>query len=240
MPDWSVQHGRDWLFLPAKSRSIIIVRSMRVWKRPARAELPVMRQSQARQLSDAFVSAAHHQPSVAVRMLTRDRSLASARASWNETGLQAASHMGHGGLLRKLVRAGAHQDLFAACTLGDRQAVSALLPAAERDACGVHGLPMAHFAVMSRDVGMLDFLIGEGVMLNPPLASLSPLHSAVAIGSVPMIRALIGSGVDCTAKDAYGATALDWAYELDDRGTVLAVLLAAGLRGASFDLRTAS
>src|SRR5262249_42240380 len=83
-------------------------------------------------------------------------------------------------------------------------------------------------------------LIGEGVMLNPPLASLSPLHSAVAIGSVPMIRALIGSGVDCTAKDAYGATALDWAYELDDRGTVLAVLLAAGLRGASFDLRTAS
>lgn len=213
---------------------------MRVWKRPARALSPTAVSSHARQLADAFVDAAHHQPSLAMQMLARNPGLATARATWNETALEAASHLGHAPLLRKLLDAGAQLDLFAACALGDTQAVHAMLPSAGLDACGVHGLPLGHFAVMSRDVGMLELLTDAGVRLNPPRASLSPLHSAVGIGSVPMIRALVAAGVDCSATDGYGATALDWAYELGDRGTVLAVLLAAGLRGAKFDLRTAS
>lgn len=198
------------------------------------------RHVQPRQLIDAFINAAHHRPAFALRMLARDPSLAMGRSSWDETALQAASHLGRSELIRKLVAAGAELDLFAACALGDAPSVRAMLPSADLDACGVHALPALHFAVMSRDVATVELLIDAGMELNPGRASLSPLHSAVAIGSVPMIRALVGAGVDCAATDGYGATALDWAYELGDRGTVLAVLLAAGLRGATSGLRTAS
>jgi hypothetical protein len=54
-----------------------------------------------------------------------------------------------------------------------------------------------------------------------------------------MIRALIVAGVDRGAPDAFGATALDWAYEIEDRGSVIAVLLAGYLRRAAEDLPTA-
>jgi hypothetical protein len=109
-------------------------------------------------------------------------------------------------------------------------AVRELLAHFDPDDLGVHCLPLSHFGVMSGDPGMLQALVDAGLGLNPPGASLSPLHSAVAIGSIPMIRILIVAGVDCEVRDAFGATALDWAYEVEDRGSVLAVLLAAGLR----------
>ena len=94
-------------------------------------------------------------------------------------------------------------------------------------------------AVVSRDRSILDMLLDAGVALNPRGASLSPLHSAVAVGSVPMIRALIEAGVDRTVTDAFGATALDWAYDVEDKGSNLAVFLAGYLRRATEDLPTA-
>ena len=203
---------------------------MRVWKQPLGATLRPAHDSHPRLLEDAFVDAAHQDPAQAVRMLARRRRLAHARASWGETALQAASHLGHQDLVRRLVNAGAPLDVFAACAVGDWPAVLALLPRSDPDDLGVHGLPLSHFAVMSGDPRMLQTLVDAGVALNPRGASLSPLHSAVAIGSIPMIRTLMGAGVDCEVRDAFGATALEWAYEVEDRGSVLAVLLAAGLR----------
>ena len=227
-------------FNPHQSSVMIAPTAMRVWKRPARSlRRPVDYNSLSGPINDAFISAAHDEPQAAIRMLTRDRQLAGARSSWGETAVQAASHLGQHELLRRLIKAGAHPDLFAACALGDRATSRALLPDADPAACGVHGLPILHFGVMSGDPGMLGVLIDYGVDLNPTGASLSALHSAVAIGSVPMIRALVTAGIDCNVEDAFGATALDWAYDVGDRGSVLAVLLAAGLRRGRVDLRTA-
>jgi ankyrin repeat protein len=192
--------------------------------------------SHSRPIDDAFVDAVHHDPTLAALMLTRQRRLAHAGASWGETGLQAASHLGRRELIHRLLRAGATLDVYAACALGDWPAARSML--AGSAALGVHCLPLSHFAVMSGDPGVLQALVDDGVNLNPPGASLSPLHSAVAIGSIPMIRALIAAGVDRDVTDAFGATALDWAYEVEDRGSVLALLLAAGLRPAAA-LRTA-
>lgn len=208
---------------------------MRVWKQiPARDSI-----WRTGDDVDVFVNAAHHEPEVAMGMLRKDRSLATARASWGETALEAASHLGRRELIRRLLGEGAVLDVFAATAMGDREAVLELLPEAGLDACGVHALPLLHFAVMSRDQGMVELLLHEGVHLNPDGASLSPLHSAVAIGSVPMIRALVAAGVDCGATDAFGATALDWAYEVEDRGSVIAVLLSGYLRRVTADLPTA-
>ncbi len=190
-------------------------------------------------LVDVFVNSAHHDPVVAIAMLRRNRSLAAARSSWGETALEAASHLGHRDLIECLVESGAGVDLFAACAMGDSQAVRGLIHDSDLAACGVHALPLLHFGVMSRDLGMVELLLRQGVELNPRGASLSPLHSAVAIGSVPMIRALVAAGVDCSLTDAFGATALDWAYDVEDRGSALAVLLSGYLRRATADLLTA-
>lgn len=208
-----------------------------LWRDPAFALSPTL--TRAQRSVDDFVGAAHEDPEAALRQLKRRPQLAGATSSWGETAVEAASHLGHRGLLAGLVEAGAPFDVFAACVMADTRMVRKMLPFAALDACGVHRLPLLHFAVMSRDPSIVDMLLEAGVAVNPRGASLSPLHSAVAVGSVPMIRALIVAGVDRSATDAFGATALDWAYEIEDRGSVIAVLLAGYLRRAAEDLPTA-
>ena len=208
-----------------------------LWREPAFALSPAL--TRAQRAADDFVGAAHEDPEAALRQLKRRPQLALAVSSWGETPLQAASHLGHRRLLAGLVDAGAPFDVFAACAMADRRLIRKLMAFAPPYALGVHGLPLLHFAVMSREPEIVDILLAANVAVNPNGASLSPLHSAVAIGSVPMIRALILAGVDRSAPDAYGATALDWAYEIEDRGSVIAVLLAGYLRRAAEDLPTA-
>jgi len=189
--------------------------------------------------ADDYVSLVHENPAAALAELRRDRSLAGSAATWGETAMQAASHLGHQRLLAGLVDAGAVPDIFAACAMGDMAAIEALLPYSRPDVLGVHRLPLLHFAIVSRDPSILDMLLDAGITLNPRGASLSPLHSAVAVGLVPMIRALVEAGVDRTVTDAFGATALDWAYDVEDKGSILAVVLAGYLRRATEDLPTA-
>jgi ankyrin repeat protein len=193
----------------------------------------------AQTMADQFVGLVHDDPEAALDQLERTPGLASASASWGETALEAAGHLGHRRLLAGFIEAGAVADIFAACAMGDMHAVRGLLPLTRPDALGVHRLPLLHFAVVSRDPSMIDMLLDSGVALNPRGASLSPLHSAVAVGSVPMIRALIEAGVDRTVTDAFGASALDWAYDVEDKGSILAVMLAGYLRRATEDLPTA-
>ena len=164
---------------------------------------------------DDFVGLAHDEPSAAATWLRWRPELAYLTSSWGENALQAASHLGHKQLLSALLEHGAAVDVYAACSMGDTATVRALLPAHSAQACGIHGLPILHFGVVSRDVQMLEFLLGAGVAANQPGASLSPLHSAVAIGSKTMIRLLLAAGADTRFRDALGATALDWAQELD-------------------------
>src|SRR5262245_31859276 len=160
---------------------------------------------------DGFVGAAHTAPLDAERALMADQKLAQRASKWGETGLQAASHCGHRHLVRSLVRAGAELDVFAACVLGDLAAIRRTLSGVRPDACGVHGLPLAHFAVMSREPGVLEWVLAAGVEVNPAGASVSPLHTAVAIGSEAMTGLLLAAGADPDFPDAFGRTAADWA-----------------------------
>ena len=193
----------------------------------------------AQTAADEFVTLIHDDADAARAELERSPGLAHAAAGWGETALEAASHLGHRRLLAALIEAGEAADIFAACAMADMKAVRALWHFTRPDVLGVHRLPLLHFAVMSRDPAMLDMLLDAGVALHPRGASLSPLHSAVAIGSVPMIRALMEAGVDRTVTDAFGATALDWAYDVEDKGSILAVFLSGYLRRATEDLPTA-
>ena len=166
---------------------------------------------------DGFVTAAHTAPLDAERELLGDRKLVQRTSTWGETGLQAASHCGHRRLVRRLVQAGASLDVYAACVLGDLAVIRRTLRQVPPDACGVHGLPLAHFAVMSREVGVLEFVLSAGVEVNPAGASLSPLHTAVAVGSEAMAQLLIAAGADPEFRDGFGRTAEDWAVRLGRR-----------------------
>ena len=171
---------------------------------------------------DALVAAVHVEPALAEWILSRDEALSTCQSSWGETGIEAASHLGHKALVWRFIEAGAELDLFAACALGDREAAMTRYNASQSRACGVHGLPLLHFAIMSRSTAMLETLLGAGVKVNPERASLPPLHSAVASGRSEFVRLLLDAGADPAARDAYGATALDWALELDGDGSISA------------------
>ena len=168
----------------------------------------------AQDLVDGFVSAAHFLPALAIQMLRRDSALARVVSSWGETPLEAASHLGHRDLIRQLLRRGVALDPFAAAALGDKTAVYALVTADTFEACGVHGLPLLHFGIVSRDPSVFQLMVERGVSVNPVRASLPPLHSAVATGQTLAIKTLVYFGADLLATDAFGATASDWAQSI--------------------------
>jgi uncharacterized protein len=177
------------------------------------------------QAADALVMAAHCDPRGAVRLLAANPTLVERRASWGESVLEAASHLGNQGLAWLCIEAGAPIDLFAACALGDRRLAMVRFDATSADARGVHGLPLLHFAIVGGSIEMLDLLLEKGVAINPPKAPVSPLHTAVAMKPVSVIRKLLDAGADANAPDSMGATPLDWAVDLHGPRSLAARML---------------
>ncbi len=163
---------------------------------------------------DGIVEAAHEQPLAAMAMIGGQASLATVRSSWGENALEAASHLGHLRLIDHFRSIGVQLDIFGACAAGDRQLIESEWRPAFKDALGIHYLPLLHFAAVSRDVKVVELLLDLGANPNAAGASLSPLHTAVAVGSATMISRLVRSGAKTTAVDAYGCTPVAWAGEL--------------------------
>lgn len=175
--------------------------------------------------ADDFIRIAHDAPNLAIAMLCGNPSLAGVRSTWGENALEAASHLGHKRLIAALVDGGSRLDVFSACALGMKRVIRRLLAGVPLDALGVHGLPILHFGIVGGDLLAVEELVAAGVPVNPPCASLPPLHSAVASGSPPMVRMLIAAGANPDSVDAFGATAADWAMELEGRGSQLLEVL---------------
>jgi len=148
-------------------------------------------------------------------MLAARPALVHARSSWGETAIEAASHLGNQGIAWRCIEAGASIDLFTACALGDVRLSMARFEDSRRDARGVHGLPLLHFAVVSGSDQLLAVLLARGAEVNPRDAPITPLQSAVAAGRAESVRRLLEAGADVCAVDAFEATALDWAIDLD-------------------------
>jgi hypothetical protein len=166
------------------------------------------------ELVDAVVAVAHVRPHAAIGLIGTSASLATEPSSWGETALEAASHLGHQQLLAHLGQIGVRFDIFSACASGDLRLIRSKWRPACTNAVGIHCLPLLHFAAVSRDVGAVELLLELGANPDPPAASLSPLHSAVAVASAPMIRCLMMAGARTSAVDAFGSTPLDWAREM--------------------------
>ena len=114
-------------------------------------------------------------------------------AKFDETALQASSHMGRREIAQYLLSKGAPLTICAAAMLGMQAEVAAFLKqdASLANARGAHGIPVLFHAAMSGQTGVAELLLasggGEGID--------TALHGAVNFGHIEMVRWLLARGV---------------------------------------------
>ncbi len=106
---------------------------------------------------EEFVRVSHGQMDKAVAMLEEYPNLLNAAHDWQqgdfETGLGAASHVGHKELARYFLDKGAQTNIFTACLFGEITIVKAMLTAFPKTlhAKGPHGFTLLHHAEKGGD-----------------------------------------------------------------------------------------
>lgn len=129
-----------------------------------------------------------------------------ARASWDESPIEAASQMGHRALIDYLIERGAPVDFFTACVLGRTDQVAEELKAAPQQARanGVHQLPSLYFAAIGGRRLVAEMLLAAGAQVNGHAQAAAPIHGAVMGGHAEMIRWLLDHGADPSLPDYEG------------------------------------
>ena len=139
--------------------------------------------------------------------------LVNARATWNETPIEAAAQMGNRPLIEFLVERGAPVDFFTACVLGRIEEVRGELqtrPERARDR-GVHELAPLYFAAIGGHPEVAELLLAAGAGVNDHCPSAAPIHGAVMGRSATMVRWLLDRGADPGLPDHEGRGARELA-----------------------------
>src|SRR5207248_2171383 len=101
-------------------------------------------------------------------LIEADPGLLNVSAPWDETPLQAASHMGRRDIAEWLLDRGAPLDVFAAGMLGRREEVIRFLdenPDLVRTR-GVHGMPILFFPATRGEIEIAELLVERGADVN--------------------------------------------------------------------------
>ena len=159
-----------------------------------------------------FVLAAHADFDKVKALLTADPHLLNQRyVDFNETALEAASHMGNRQIAEYLLDAGAPLTICAAAMLGRMDDVAEIV---DKDpglvnAKGAHGIPLIYHAALSGDTELTELLLalGGGAGLE------TSLHAAVKFGHSEMTRWLLAHGAAREVKDFQERTPLQVASE---------------------------
>lgn len=114
-----------------------------------------------------FVLAAHHDVDRVKEMVEEDARVVNStldmgNGDW-ESALDAAAHMGRKDIARYLIENGARLDfIYLAAMLDEVEIVKAILTAFPmvKDASGVHGFPLRHFAEFGKAERVLAYLDG--------------------------------------------------------------------------------
>jgi len=167
------------------------------------------------ELIEEFVVAAHGNPAKVRAMHAQHPGLLNRPwAKFDETALQAASHMGQREVAEYLLAAGAPPTICSAAVLGRAAEVAAFLdadPGLAR-AQGAHGIPLLYHAALSGQTAIGDLLIAHGGGAEASAA----LHGALRYGHTAMLAWLLDHGAtDVDVADFAGKTPLQIAVERD-------------------------
>jgi ankyrin repeat protein len=173
----------------------------------------MMAQELSQELVGKFVGVAHGDLDTVKRLYEQEPALLNARyETWNETALEAASHMGNRPIAEYLLEQGAPLVICTAAMLGRTEDVARFL---QEDpdlstARGAHGITVLYHAAMSGETEIADLLVAHGGGEGASHA----LHGAVAFGRTDMVRWLLERGVDnVNMLDFMGKTPLAVALE---------------------------
>jgi ankyrin repeat protein len=135
--------------------------------------------------------------------------LIGARATWDESGIEAAAHMGLVPLARHFADHGAPVSTCTATLLGLRDRVEALVksdPACMRER-GAHDIALlAYTAFGDPRLEIADFLLRSGASVHArSLGGLTTLHIAASKGYAELAEILLINGADVNAVAKSGA-----------------------------------
>ncbi|MCA9903471.1 MAG: ankyrin repeat domain-containing protein [Anaerolineae bacterium] len=162
-----------------------------------------------------FVIAAHHDLNKVKQMLAGEPLLLNQKAQWQETPIQAATHVGNQTIVEYLLAEGAPLDICTAAMMGKREELSAMLreDPTSINARGAHNLPLLYYATIYDRVDIAELLLAAGADINAGVGSNTALHGAATFGQANIARWLIDHGADIIAKDFNGKTPHEVAVE---------------------------
>jgi Ankyrin repeats (many copies) len=169
-----------------------------------------------------------HPAPLAARPTDLRKVVAECFAMWGSRGLLASYPKVHHTPPSRPLRT--YSLLHMAVARGDRQAVARHLAAGvPMDLLAADGLSPAHWALGSRNSGMLEWLFEQGCPVDVrSAAGATPLMQAVQAGRLDAVSALLERGADPNACDARGFTALHRAAEMGSARIVERLLARGG------------
>lgn len=176
-------------------------------------------------LIDEFVGVAHGDFARVKAMLAEHPALLKARASFDETALEAAAQMRRRDMAEFLLAAGAPMDICTAAMLGLKDRVEALLNGdpSQSKARGSHGIPVLYYPVIGGHKDIAELLLAQGAEVNAGEGGSPPLHGAVMFGQTEMAAWLLAHGANVNAPNFEGKTPLQVAVK--NQNTAMADLL---------------
>jgi ankyrin repeat protein len=184
-----------------------------------------MSQPLSQEMIDEFVVAAHHDLPFVKEKLAERPDLINENATWIETPIQAAAHVGNREIAEYLLDQGAPLDICTAAMLGLADDVRALLDEDPGlyEAEGAHRIPVMFFPTINGYIPIAQMLLDAGSAINTDEGRQSPLHGAAIFGQTEMAQWLLDHDANPYAKDYEGATPLDRA-EANGHEAVAALL----------------
>ncbi|HLU11095.1 MAG TPA: ankyrin repeat domain-containing protein [Oceanobacillus sp.] len=160
---------------------------------------------------DEFVVASHSDFEKVQKMLAENPALLNENATWMETPIQAAAHVGNRTIAEYLLEQGAPLDICTAAMLGLDEEVAAIL-ADEPDAAhavGAHNIPVLFYPAISGNIAIAERLLAAGADVNAGEGGNTPLHGAAGFGQPEMVRWLLDHDANPFAMDFNGKAPIE-------------------------------
>ena len=166
-----------------------------------------------------FVLPAHGNLELVKQMLAEDPRLLNEKyEEFDETALEAASHVGNHPIAEFLLEQGAPMNIYTAAMFGLKDDVAAFLDESPElvNGNGVHGISLLYHAALSGNVELVEMLVERGNTQSPD----QPLLAAASYGRIEMAKWLLERGADKTTTNFQNKTALDIAKLRKDEALI--------------------